>query len=300
MAGDEATSWVHVGSHTPTDRPHTTGDPRVLLAHHGVRGHGFTTHFPRTLKGAVTPARAGGWFHKHSGRPAHLSEEQIVDTSLIEARRPPTAHGTPAIPDIGSMDDAASMFTQARPSLLHIAHRIVGSPAEAEDIVQEVWLRLQRTDRAAVQNPSALLRTITARLAMNVVQSARRRREFSASTWFPESADLDATPEAVAERQDAVERAVALLLATLTPKQRAAYMLREGFGYSYDRIASLLQLSIVNSRQQVTRAQQRLGTRHQRQEVDAVMHRSLVQAFLGAARTGDLTHLERILLADAN
>ncbi|MFJ4833731.1 sigma-70 family RNA polymerase sigma factor [Streptomyces sp. NPDC088747] len=223
-----------------------------------------------------------------------------MDTSLIDARRPPTEHGTQTIPDIGNLHDAATMFTQARPSLLHIAHRIVGNPAEAEDVVQEVWLRLQRTDRAVVHNPSALLRTITARLAMNVVQSARRRREFSATTWLPESADLDATPEAVAERQDAVEGAVGLLLATLTPKQRAAYILREGFGYSYDRIAALLQLSIVNSRQQVARAQQRLGTRRQRQEVDAFTHRRLVQAFLGAARTGDLTHLERILLADAN
>ncbi|GGX81643.1 sigma-70 family RNA polymerase sigma factor [Streptomyces fructofermentans] len=223
-----------------------------------------------------------------------------MDTDLIDARRPHTAHRTPAIPDIESLDAAASMFTQARPSLLHIAHRIVGSPAEAEDIVQEVWLRLQRTDRAAVHNPSALLRTITTRLAMNVVQSARRRREFSASTWLPESTDLDATPEAVAEQQNAVEEAVALLLGILTPRQRAAYILREGFGYSYDQIASLLQLSVVNSRQQVSRAQKRIGSRHQRQEVDAIMHRRLVQAFLGAAHTGDLTHLERLLLADAN
>ncbi|MFD6290914.1 sigma-70 family RNA polymerase sigma factor [Streptomyces sp. NPDC060205] len=221
-----------------------------------------------------------------------------MDTDLIEARRPPTAHDTPTLPDIESLDAAASMFTQVRPSLLHIAHRIVGSLAEAEDVVQEVWLRLQRTDRAAVHNPSALLRTITARLAMNVVQSARRRREFSASTWLPDSTDVDATPEAVAERQDAVERAVALLLGTLTPKQRAAYMLREGFGCSYDRIAALLRISVVNSRQQVARAQQRLGTRRHRQEIDAVTHRRLVQAFLGAARTGDLTHLERVLLAE--
>ncbi|MEU3297555.1 sigma-70 family RNA polymerase sigma factor [Streptomyces longwoodensis] len=221
-----------------------------------------------------------------------------MDTRLAEARRPPTEKSRPAIPDIAELEDAVSLFTRARPSLLHIAHRIVGSPADAEDVVQEVWLRLQGTDRAAVHHPSALLRTITARLAMNVVQSARRRREFSASPWLPDAADSDVTPEVVAERQDAVEHAVALLLGTLTPNQRTAYVLREGFGCSYDHIASLLQLSVVNARQQVFRAQKRLSSGRHRQEVDSVVHRRLVQAFLGAARTGDLAPLERVLLAD--
>ncbi|MEW1776699.1 sigma-70 family RNA polymerase sigma factor [Streptomyces sp. NPDC086777] len=222
-----------------------------------------------------------------------------MDTSLIEARRAPTAPDTHAIPDIAELDDAVAVFTRTRPSLLYIANRIVGSPTEAEDVVQEVWLRLQGTDRAAVHNPSALLRTITARLAKNVAQSARRRREFSASPWIPDSADPDVTPESVAERRDSVARGVALLLATLTPRQRAAYVLREGFGYSYDNIAALLHLSVVNARQQVARAKQRLGSHRHHQEVDAVTHRRLVHAFLGAARSGDLAHLERVLLADA-
>ncbi|MEU2619594.1 sigma-70 family RNA polymerase sigma factor [Streptomyces sp. NPDC007157] len=221
-----------------------------------------------------------------------------MDTTLTEARRPPTVQDTPAMPDIADLDDAVAVFTRTRHSLLHIAHRIVGSPTEAEDVVQEVWLRLQGTDRSVVHNPSALLRTITARLAMNVAQSARRRREFSASPWIPDSPGPDVTPESVAERQDAVARAVALLLATMTPRQRAAYVLREGFGYSYDGIAALLHLSVVNARQQVARAQQRLGSRRHRQEVDSVAHRRLVQAFLGAARSGELAHLERVLLAD--
>jgi RNA polymerase sigma factor (sigma-70 family) len=222
-----------------------------------------------------------------------------VDTHLVEARRSPTDRTRRAVADIAELEAAVSVFTHARPSLLHIAHRIVGSPADAEDIVQEVWLRLQGTDRAAVHHPSALLRTITARLAINMVQSARKRREFSASPWLPDSADGDVTPEALTERHDAVERAVALLLATLTPNQRAAYILREGFGYTYDRIATLLQLSAVNARQQVARAQRRLGTRSHRQEVDSAAHQRLVQAFLGAARTGDLASLEHVLLADA-
>ncbi|MFF5344056.1 sigma-70 family RNA polymerase sigma factor [Streptomyces althioticus] len=225
-----------------------------------------------------------------------------MNTSLVETRFLPAQQAGAVAPDMTELDDAASLFTRTRPSLLHIAHRIVGSPADAEDIVQEAWLRLQRTDREAVQHPSALLRTITARLAMNVVQSARKRREFSASPWLPDPADSCVTPEEVAERHDAVEHAVALLLATLTPNQRAAYLLREGFGYSYDRIAALLRLSVVNARQQVVRAQRRLDnqSRRRRQEVDSVAHHRLVQAFLGAARTGDLALLEHVLLEDAS
>lgn len=103
------------------------------------------------------------------------------------------------------------------------------------------------------------------------------------------------TPEAVAEQRDAVEAAVLLLMETLTPSQRAAYVLREGFGYPYGRISEVLHLSIANARQQVTRAQQRLATGHCRQPVDSVAHRLLVRAFLAAARSGDLAGLERVL-----
>ncbi|MDT6985315.1 sigma-70 family RNA polymerase sigma factor [Streptomyces lusitanus] len=221
-----------------------------------------------------------------------------MNTSLVESGFPPMEQAGSVAPDITGLDDAASVFVRARPSLLHIAHRIVGSPADAEDVVQEAWVRLQGTDRAAVHHPAALLRTITARLAINVTQSARKRREFSASPSLPDPVDGRATPEAVVEQRDAVDDAVALLLATLTPNQRAAYLLREGFGYSYDRIAALLQLSVVNARQQVFRAQRRLDSGGRRQEVDAVAHRRLVQAFLGAARTGDLASLEHVLLED--
>ncbi|MGA5116408.1 sigma factor [Streptomyces pseudogriseolus] len=221
-----------------------------------------------------------------------------MNTSLVASGFPPVEQARTVTLDITDLDDAASLFLRTRPSLLQIAHRIVGSPRDAEDVVQEAWVRLQGTDRAAVHHPAALLRTITARLAMNVAQSARKRREFSASPTLPDRVDGRATPETVVERHDAVDDAVALLLATLTPNQRATYLLREGFGRSYDRKAALLQLSAVNARQQVFRAQRRLDTGRLRQEVDSAAHRRLVQAFLGAARTGDLASLERVLLED--
>jgi RNA polymerase sigma-70 factor (ECF subfamily) len=218
-----------------------------------------------------------------------------VDTHLTETRHSRETTGTSVI----ALDDATWVFVRARPGLLSLARQIVGNAHDAEDVIQETWLRWQGADRTAVTNPSALLRTTTVRLAINVVQSAWKRRESCADPSFPEPLDHHAGPEAVAERQDAMERAVLLLLETLTPRQRAAYVLREGFGYPYDRIAEILRLSVVNTRQQVARAQRRLTGDRLRQPVDSVAHRRLVQAFLSAARTGDLGHLERELSTDA-
>ncbi|MER5936580.1 sigma-70 family RNA polymerase sigma factor [Streptomyces sp. NPDC001928] len=218
-----------------------------------------------------------------------------MDTHLVEAGSGREWAGPTAVRAIAVPDEATSVFVQARPGLLKIANRIVGDTGEAEDVIQEAWLRWQRADRTVVRNPSALLRKTTVRLAINLVQSAWKRRESCASPWLPESTDTDTTPEAVAERHDAADGAVLLLMATLTPKQRAAYVLREGFGYPYGRISELLGIGVANTRQQVSRAQERLATHRPRQPVDAVAHRRLVQAFLAAAEYGDLAHLEAVL-----
>ncbi|MCX4702718.1 sigma-70 family RNA polymerase sigma factor [Streptomyces sp. NBC_01373] len=227
-----------------------------------------------------------------------------MDTHLAEAGEGREMTGTTAgpttEPTIDGLDYATSVFIHARPGLLKIAGGIVGNANDAEDVVQETWLRWQGASRSVVSNPRALLRTTTVRLAINVVQSAWRRRETCATPWLPESVDTRATPEAAAERQDTVERAVLLLMEALTPRQRAAFVLRRGFGYPYGRIAELLRLSVANTRQHVTRAQQRLATNDHPQPVDSVAYRRLVQAFLEAARSGDLIHLERALLADAD
>jgi RNA polymerase sigma-70 factor (ECF subfamily) len=221
-----------------------------------------------------------------------------MDRYLLEARRLPMDgdHASPST--IDDLEDAASIYLRNRPALLKIAHRILDNENEAEEVVQEVWLRLQRTDRTSVRSPQALLQTITVRLAINSVQSAYRRRERSATPWLPEALDPGPSPESAAEQQDTVERAVSLLLETLTPPQRTAFVLREGFGYPYERIAGLLHLSVANARQQVTRAQRRLGAKRHRQPVDSISHRRLVQAFLAAAQGGDLGRLERVLLSE--
>ncbi|MFI8073801.1 sigma-70 family RNA polymerase sigma factor [Streptomyces sp. NPDC086033] len=219
-----------------------------------------------------------------------------MDTHPTETGQSWKTTGTSVI----ALDDATWVFVQARPGLLTLARRIIGNTHEAEDVVQETWLRWQDADRTAVSNPPALLRTTTVRLAINVVQSAWKRRESCDSPSLPDRVDHHAGPEEVAERQDAVERAVLLLMETLTPRQRAAYVLREGFGCPYDRIAEILHLSVVNTRQQVARAQRRLNGDRRREQVDSVAHRRLVQAFFAAAQTGDLGHLERVLSTDAD
>ncbi|MFD9292782.1 sigma-70 family RNA polymerase sigma factor [Streptomyces sp. NPDC060030] len=216
-------------------------------------------------------------------------------TPTKDDRRTQGSTARPAADDLG---DAVSAFAEARPGLLRIANRILQDANEAEDIIQETWVRWQGTDRGVVVNPTALLRTTTIRLAINVVQCARRRRESAASPWLPEPAETPETPETVAERQDAVERAILLLMQTLTPNQRTAYVLREGFGYPHERIAEILGLNVANARQQTTRAQARLAAHRSPQPVDSVALRRLVQAFLAAARFGDLTHLEEVLCAD--
>lgn len=222
-----------------------------------------------------------------------------MHTHLIEAERGGEAAGTAVRPAMGELDRATSVFIDARPGLLRIARQILGNTSDAEDVIQETWLRWLGTDRTVVGSPWALLRTTTVRLAINVLQSAWRRRESCGSPWLPDLVDGHASPEALAEQQDAVERAVLLLMETLTPTQRAAYLLREGFGYPYAQISEVLGLSVANARQQVSRAQQRLAADRRRQPVDSVAHRRLVQAFFAAARSGDVERLERLLATEA-
>src|SRR6476660_721033 len=132
------------------------------------------------------------------------------------------------------LDDAASIFNGLRARLFGIAYRMLGSAAEAEDVVQDTWLRWQATDRSVVLDPTAFLVTTTTRLAINVAQSARARRETYVCPWLPEPVDTSADPALGAERGEALEFAVLLLLERLPPVERAAYVLREAFDYPYD------------------------------------------------------------------
>ncbi|MBX9393678.1 RNA polymerase sigma factor SigJ [Streptomyces sp. TRM72054] len=196
-----------------------------------------------------------------------------------------------------SLSEAADAFQQLRPRLFGIAYRILGSVTEAEDVVQDVWMRWQGADRGAVLDPGAFLAKITTRLAINVAQSARVRREAYVGPWLPEPVDTSVDPQVGAERGEALELAVLLVLQKLNPVERAAYVLREAFDYAYAEIASILLLSQANTRQIVSRARKRLSA-ERREPVDTAQHRRLLEAFVAAAQHGDVAALENVLSAD--
>lgn len=191
----------------------------------------------------------------------------------------------------GADVDGLSGFIGVRGRLFGIAYRILKDAAEAEDIVQDVWIRWQMTNRNTVRDPAAFLATITMRLAINVIQSAHSRRETNVGSWPWESMDTSADLEMEAGRSEALQSAVFVLLEKLSPAERAAYVLREAFDYSYREIANLLRVREANARQLVTRARQHVAdSRHA--TVNSAEQRSFLAAFVAAAQEGALTALE--------
>jgi len=181
--------------------------------------------------------------------------------------------------------------------LFGIAYRMLGSAAEAEDIVQDAWLRWQGTDRSAVKDPPAFLATTTTRLAITFAQSARSRRETYIGPWLPEPVDTSSDPRIGAERAEALEFAVLLLLEKLPPTERAAYILREAFDYSYDQIARTVRSTEANARQLVTRARKHVSD-GRRKAVSSSEQRRLLNAFVVASQKGDLVGLEKLFTSD--
>lgn len=190
-------------------------------------------------------------------------------------------------------DDGLSAFESARSRLFGIARRMLGSAADAEDVLQDVWTRWQSIDRRVVRDPQAFLATTATRLAINVLQSARTRRETCVGPRLPEPVDTSADPELGAERGEALELAVLVLLERLSPTERAAFVLREAFSYPYKDIAEILHVEEANARQLVTRARQHVMD-GRRARISSAEQRRLLQKFIAAAQTGDLAGLERL------
>nr|SBO97493.1 putative RNA polymerase sigma factor [Nonomuraea gerenzanensis] len=198
---------------------------------------------------------------------------------------------------ISGWDGAAATFVSAAPRLYAIGLRVLQDVGEAEDVVQETWLRWARANRSIVASPAAFLALTTTRLAINVTQSARKRRETSAGPWLPETPDPSVSPETAAERHEAVDGAIRLMLQRLTPAERAVYLLRTAFEYPYRQIGEVLHLSEEHTRQLLRRARHHLATGRVH-PVSRAAHQRLVRTFLTAARTGDLAALESLLAAD--
>jgi RNA polymerase sigma factor (sigma-70 family) len=196
-----------------------------------------------------------------------------------------------------TFDDGLSVFLTMRSRLFAIGYRMLGSAAEAEDVVQDVWLRWQTTDRRVVRDAAAFLVTTATRLAINVMQSARARRETYVGPWQPEPVDTSSDPRLAAERHQALACSVRILLEKLTPAERAAYILREGFGYAYRDIANVLRLQEANARQVVTRARQHIAGDRTSATTSTGQAR-LLDALVAAAREGDVSSLEHFFASE--
>ena len=181
--------------------------------------------------------------------------------------------------------------------MLALASRTLGNAAEAEDIVQDVWLRWQNVDRDEIRNASAFLTTTTIRLAINRATGARTRHEMPLEAWPREPADPRAGPGLLAERGQSLEAALLVLLEKLSPMERAAFLLREAFNYSYRHIAQVVGVSEANCRQLVTRARKRVAD-GRRLPVTRTQLERIAVALVEATRKGDLASLEAVLSGD--
>ncbi|WP_307858471.1 sigma-70 family RNA polymerase sigma factor [Microbacterium flavescens] len=199
---------------------------------------------------------------------------------------------------IADDDPDVESYTRCRGRLFGIAYRMLGNAADAEDVLQEAWIRWQLCDRSAVREPGAFLAATTTRLAINVLESAHTRHETYIGPWLPTPVDTGSDPTLGAERAEALDVATLLLMQRLTPTERAAYVLREAFVYPYSRIAEVVDTTEDAARQLVSRARKHLAQdAHRSTRPDA--QRRLFRAFLAAARRGDTASLEVILATDA-
>ncbi|MGH3314256.1 MAG: RNA polymerase sigma-70 factor [Streptomyces sp.] len=208
--------------------------------------------------------------------------------------------------DTAAADSAATeVVEQHRAVLLGVAYRMLGRIADAEDVVQEAWLRWASADREDVREPRAFLVRVTTRLAIDRLRQAQSRREAYVGPWLPEPLATDALSGPVPDTADrvvlaeSVSLALLVVLESLSPLERAVFVLREAFGFPYAEIAVALDRNEAAVRQLAGRARRHVTERRPRFEVDPEQQRELTQRFLDAALRGDLEALLAILAPDA-
>ena len=191
-------------------------------------------------------------------------------------------------------------FEKYRRLLFSISYRMLGSVADAEDMVQETFIRWQRASTTEVRSPKAFLITVVSRLCINYLQSARARREEYVGEWLPEP--IVTEPESQASRivqvDESVSMALLLLLERLTPVERAVFILREIFDYTHGEIAEVLELSEANCRQLLRRAREHVRQASPRFKTSETQHREVLERFREAAGTGDMDRLLALLSRD--
>ncbi|MCX4573111.1 RNA polymerase sigma-70 factor [Streptomyces sp. NBC_01571] len=200
-------------------------------------------------------------------------------------------------------DAATEVFEEHRSVLTGVAYRMLGRVADAEDVVQEAWLRWSGADRSEVREPRGYLVRVTTRLAIDRLRQVQARKEAYVGPWLPEPyvTDFGNSVEDTAERAvlaDSVSLAVLVVLESLSPLERAVFVLREAFGFPYAEIAAVLDRGEPAVRQLAGRARKHVGERRPRYEVDPAERRDLTERFLAAAAEGDLEGLMSLLAPD--
>lgn len=188
-----------------------------------------------------------------------------------------------------------------RPALFALAYRLLGSASEAEDVLQDAYLRFANADAQAIRSREAYLRTIVSRLCLDRLKAAHARREQYLGTWLPEpllTGDARADPQQQAERHESITLAFLVVLETLTPPERAAFVLHDVFGYPHGEVAAILGLSAANCRQLSHRARERLAAARPRFAPAHEQQRRLVTSFLAAVEGGDVAQLQALLAGD--
>lgn len=192
-------------------------------------------------------------------------------------------------------DDEA--FAAERDRLFGLAYRMTGSVADADDVVQEAWLRWHGAERSTIESPAAWLTTVTSRLALDRLKSAQRRREAYVGPWLPEPlADVD--PTAAVEDAETLTLGFLCVLDRLAPRERAAFLLHDVFGRSFAEVADVLDVGPDNARQIASRARRRVRDEHRTDRTPREDADRLVDAFLAAVLAGDEDRLVELLAAD--
>jgi RNA polymerase sigma-70 factor, ECF subfamily len=186
-----------------------------------------------------------------------------------------------------AVEEAAVVFEQLRPRLVGVAYGLLGTLAEAEDAVQEAWIRLQRSDLEAIRDVPGWLVTTTSRIALDVLRSARYRREAYVGPWLPEPVETAPDPADSVSLADSLSWAMLVVLETLSPAERAAFVLHDVFGLSFDEVGRALGRAPAACRKLASRAREHVEARQPRFDVDPEVHREVVAAFGRATASGD-------------
>ena len=198
------------------------------------------------------------------------------------------------------MDPDLTLFEQHRGRLFGLAYRMLGTPADAEDVLHDAWLRLHAQDVAALDDPEAWLVTVTTRLALDRLRRARAEREHYTGPWLPEPlAPESERPDAVLERDESLTLSFLLLLERLGPEERAAFLLHEVFDYSHGEAAAILGIAEDACRQRVHRARARLREGRPRFQVDEAAQRTLLQRFVEAMQAPGIDTLQALFAEEA-